>query len=229
MVEADLIRRIPRFAEISKEAVARLCERARIKKFSRGAFVFLEGDSCANFYLVVSGEIRIFKTLESGREIILGLARAGESIGEVALLDGDDFPATAAAQEVSTVLSLPRNDYLNLVERFPEVARATIRDLMLRLRALRLRVENLSEIGVQARIAVLLQTFGRELGRVEQGRLVVPVKLTRGEIAGMVGARVETVIRIMSRWRKKNLVTPHPEGFLVEKPEELVAIIGSQG
>jgi CRP-like cAMP-binding protein len=82
---------------------------------------------------------------------------------------------------------------------------------------------------VQSRIALLLQSFGRELGREEAGGLLVPLKLNRAEIAGMVGARMETVIRIMSRWQKAGIVSSHKQGFLVKNPPALEEMITREG
>jgi CRP/FNR family transcriptional regulator len=221
MIDPDVIRRIPRFADISQPALEEFCRRAAVRTLERGETVFLEGDACTHFYMVVSGEVKVLKVLESGREVILGIFHAGEAIGEVAIMDGDVFPADAAAQKSTTVLTLPCKDYLALLERYPEVGRSIIRDLTLRVRALRTRVEILSESGVQARIALLLRSFAREMGHQENGALFVPVKLSRAEIAGMVGARTETVIRIMSRWQKEGIVLSDGRGFKVENPTAL--------
>ncbi len=216
MVDSREIRRVPRFAEISEAALERLCQKASKRNLRRGEAVFFEGDPCTHFHMVLEGEVKIFKVLESGREIILGIFRAGDAIGEVAILDGAPYPANAQAQAPTTILTLPTSEYLALLENHPEIARSIIRDLSLRLRAMRVRVETLSESGMQSRIALLLQSFARELGSEQEGGLLVPVKLSRAEIAGMVGARIETVIRIMSRWQKEGLVSSHEKGFLIE-------------
>ena len=228
MPNPELIKRLPRFTDISPDAAEWLCQRAHIKTVVPGETIFMEGDSCSNFFMMLSGEVKIFKVLESGREIILGIFRRGDAIGEVSIMDGSPFPANATAQEAGSLLVLARNDYLQLLERYPEVARSIIRDLTLRMRALRVRVETLSESGVSSRIAQLLLSFGRELGKIEGEGMLVPVRLNRAEIAGMVGARVETVIRIMSGWQKERIVSTHSEGFLIEDPSVLEKLIAGE-
>ena len=120
---------------------------------------------------------------------------------------------------------MAREDYLELLTRFPEAALSIIRDLSLRMRTLRQRVELLGEAGVQARIAQLLLTLGRKAGQTENGSIVVPFQMTRSEIADMIGARNETVIRIMSRWNKEGLVTKGEDGFRVENIEALTELL----
>ena len=229
MLDPHTIRRIPRFSGITPEAEAWIRQRAGVRHFARGATIFLEGDPSSHFYMVLTGEVKVYKVLESGRELILDFFRKGESFGEVALVDGGDFPACAMAAEDSSIMTLERKEYLLLLERFPEVARSIIRDLTMRLHALRRRVEVLGEIGVQSRIANLLQVYARGLGRQTERGLLIPVHLSRNEVASLVCARIETVIRIMSRWQKEQLVLSVEEGFLVPDAEALHALtVGSE-
>jgi CRP-like cAMP-binding protein len=227
VLEPQAIRRIPRFAGLSPEAERWLCERAALRSVGKGETIFLEGDPSSHFYMVLQGEVKVFKMLESGRELILDLFRDGESFGEVALVDGSEFPASAVAMEPSSLLALSRKDYLLLLERFPEVARSIIRDLTLRMHALRRRVEVLGEMGVQSRIANLLLIYARQLGQETPQGLLIPLHLSRNEVASLVSARVETVIRIMSRWQKEGLVLSVPDGFLVPDGEALEALTSS--
>jgi CRP/FNR family transcriptional regulator len=221
MLDPKLIRRIPRFSGLSDAAEQWLRERATLRSYGKGETIFLEGDPCTYFYMLLQGEVKVFKVLESGRELILDFFHKGESFGEVALVDGSELPANALALEDASVLLLARKDYLHLLERYPEVARSIIRDLTLRMHALRRRVEVLGEMGVQSRIANLLQIYGRQFGRETPEGLLIPIHLNRNEVASMVCARIETVIRIMSRWQKERLVVTVPEGFLVHDAEAL--------
>lgn len=230
MLDPQAIRRVPRFSGISPEAEHWLCERANLREYEKGETIFYEGDPSTHFHMVLQGEVKVYKVLESGRELILDIFHPGEPFGEVALVDGSDFPANAVAQETATVLSLARKDYLHLLRQYPEVAHSIIRDLTLRMHALRRRVEVLGEIGVQARIANLLLIYARQLGHETPQGLLIPLHLSRAEVASLVCARIETVIRIMSRWQKEGLVRSADEGFLVPDRDALQSIaLGGEG
>lgn len=221
MIESAILQKLPRFHGIGQEATRWLCARASMHHIAVGETIFFEGDPCQDFWMVVEGEVKIAKVLESGRELILGMFRVGESFGEVALVDGEDYPATATAHGDCQIMKLSRSDYLELLGRFPEVSPAIIRDLASRLHALRRRVEILGELGVPARIAQLLYTSAREFGQDENLEVFVPLKLTRMELANMVGARIETVIRIMSQWQKEKVLSTESTGFRIHQPEVL--------
>jgi CRP-like cAMP-binding protein len=61
-----------------------------------------------------------------------------------------------------------------------------------------------------------------------EGPLYVPVPLTRQDFADMVGARVETVIRIMSRWQKDGLIGHNEHGLWVRDRATLEALARSE-
>ncbi|MDH5751202.1 MAG: Crp/Fnr family transcriptional regulator [Deltaproteobacteria bacterium] len=226
MLEIKELRRIPRFSGLPEKAELFLAERIKRSSYKKGEMIFLEGEENNRFHIVEEGEVKVYKTLESGREIILGIFNAGEALGEVAILDAIDMPASAVAQEPTSVLSMTSQDYILMLEKYPEVAMRIIRDLSLRLRTLRKHIEMLGENGIATRIAHLLVTYARQNGRQINGDgVLVPLHLTRAEMASMVSARIETVIRIMSRWHKKNIVHSVPEGFHIPNIQILEAII----
>lgn len=226
MIDPDEIRKIPRFANLGLEEMQWLSDKALLRHYKLGEPIFFEGDECTHCLIIIQGEAKVFKVLESGREIILGIIQSGEAIGEVSLLDGTHLPANAMAHKDCTVFALEREVYHKLLKKYPAVVHSIIRDLTLRMRSLRIRVETLSEQGVQSRISQLLQSFSREIGRSTSGSVMVPVRLSRGEIAGMVGARIETVIRIMSRWQKEGIVETLDNGFLIKEPAKLAEMVG---
>ena len=221
MIDPLHLNTIPRFAVLTGEAKAWVCEKSSLLQLNSGEPVFLEGDECRFLYIVLQGEVKIYKSLESGREIILNFFHPGEAFGEVAVIDGGNYPANAIVHENATLLRLPRDDYLEMLRVYPEAALSIIRDLSLRMRTLRQRVELLGEAGVQARIAQLLITLASEVGLENDGKVRVPFNLTRSEIADMIGARNETVIRIMSRWNKDGLVTKDEKGFCIGNLDSL--------
>lgn len=229
MSQIETIRKIPRFSGLPAEAETWLAERLIERVYHKGEMIFMEGDHAAFLHLVLTGEVKVFKVLESGRELILNLFTTGESFGEVALVDDVEFPASATAQEETTVVSLTRRDYLILLDRFPEAARSIIRDLSMRINAMRQRVEVLGEAGVPSRIAQLFHLYCQQLGKPRERGIFIPVHLSRQELASLVGARIETVIRIMSRWQKERIVETQPDGFLVVDGDALHDLITHEG
>lgn len=185
----------------------------------------MEGEDSSQLYLVERGAVKVFRSLESGRELILGLFRHGDAVGEVALIDGHGYPASAAAHEDSTLLLMRREDYLHYLKTFEGAAVALLRDLMMRMRTMQRRMEDLGGGGVEYRLARVLQTFCAT--SKDNGPLYLPVPLSRQDFADMVGARVETVIRIMSRWQKDGVIGQDERGMWVRDRATLEALAQS--
>ena len=222
MIDVETVKRLPRFTGLAPAAHQWLAERLSRKFYERGKFLFLEGEDSTHLYLVERGAVKVFRSLESGRELILGLFRFGEAIGEVALLDGQGYPASALAHEDSTMLLMRREDYFHYLKAFDGAAVALLRDLMMRMRTMQRRMEDLGGGGVEYRLGRVLLAFCAS--SKSDGPLYAPVPLTRQDLADMVGARVETVIRIMSRWQKEGLIGQDERGLWVRDRATLEAL-----
>lgn len=230
MVDPQTLNRIPRFAGISADARDWVLPLMTQRYYQRGDSIFIEGDPCEYLYLVLGGAVKVYKTLESGRELIMNIMGPGEAVGEVALIDGIELPASAAAQADTSLILLGSANYLQYLQKFPEAPRMVIRDLASRLRSMYRRMEQLGDGGVEIRIAHVLLTFLENMSAAEPLKkspegVLIPLHLSRQDIASMVGARIETVIRVMSRWHKADLVHSVAEGCLIPDPEKLKQII----
>jgi len=227
VIDVETVRKLPRFSGLAPEAHKWLAERLSRKFYERGKLLFLEGEDSSHLYLIERGAVKIFRSLESGRELILGLFRYGDAIGEVALIDGNGYPASAAAHEDSTVLLMRRDDYLYYLKAFDGAPIALLRDLMMRMRTMQRRMEDFGGGGVEYRLGRVLQSLCSAGGKAD-GPLYVPVPLTRQDFADMVGARVETVIRIMSRWQKEGLIGSDERGLWVRDRATVDALAHSE-
>jgi len=226
VIDVDAVKKLPRFSGLSTDAHTWLSERLSRKFYEKGKLLFLEGEDSTQLYLIERGVVKVFRSLESGRELILGLFRHGDAVGEVALIDGHGYPASATAHEDSTILLMRREDYLYFLKTFDGAAIALLRDLMMRMRTMQRRMEDLGGGGVEYRLGRVLQAFCAT-GK-NDGPLHVPVPLTRQDLADMVGARVETVIRIMSRWQKDGLIGSDETGMWVRDRATLEALVHTE-
>ncbi len=218
------LQEIDRFAEVPEPVKRELLDRGRFRDLPKGEVLFFEGDDCTHLYIVARGSIKIAKTLESGKELIIDILGPGEALGEVALIDGLPFPATASAHEDARLFVLSRTDYLALLEEHPSIALSTIRDLAFRLRNINRRMKEVSGGNVEYRISHLLLSLSNRLGQSDGENIHIRFALSRQEIADAVGTSLETAIRVMSRWRKERIVDTTNDGFVVYDLNRLMEI-----
>ena len=135
-----------------------------VRRILKDEILVAEGDPCEGLFVVQSGTIKLFKMAENGREQVLVIERAGSTVGELSVFDGGTFPASALAAEDSTLLFLPKREFLELCQRNSEVALAVIRSLAWRFRYLTSLVEELSLREVSHRLARFLRDRALKLG-----------------------------------------------------------------
>ncbi len=101
------LRRVPLFTDLSDEEMTLIARSVSRLRFDRGATIFLEGDACHELLIVEEGTVKIFKSAASGRQQLIGIERAGNSLAEVPVFDGGRSPATAEAAVSTVLLRLP--------------------------------------------------------------------------------------------------------------------------
>lgn len=215
MIKDEELLNFPLFAGMTVATRRWVSERIHRVQVHKGAYVFMEGDACDALYIIEKGSVRVFKSLDSGRELTLDVFYAADAIGEVALLDDTTFPATALAIEDSTILKLPKVDYQTLLTQRPDAPASIIRDLLMRIRSLNRRVQELGSGEVEQRLALVVLSIAERSNAVEKDLLVC--ELSRQEMASMIGARMETVIRTISRWYKLGVAVKSQTGLHIRK------------
>lgn len=198
----DHIAAIPMFQELPKEHHRDLATVAVDQVFKRGQLIFSEGDEGIGFYVIISGQVKIFKLSLEGKEQILHIFGPGEPIGEVAVFTGRRFPANAEALQKSRVFFFPRATFMDLIEKNPSVALNMVAVLSQRLRRFAALIENLSLKEVPGRLAAYLLYLSRRQEGMDDLRLDIP----KGQLASLLGTIPETLSRILTKMVKADMI-----------------------
>jgi CRP/FNR family transcriptional regulator len=190
---------IPYLRMLPAAELRRVAASAVVRDVRRGARVFEEGAPAEGLFIVIEGRVRLVRRARGGREQVLHSEGPGATLGEVPLLDGGGYVATAVAAEPARLLYLPRAVVLDACRRHPEVALGIIRVLARRVRTFAGLVEQLSFRDVTARTAGLLLA---ESG----GRTTFELTATRDELATRLGTVRELVSRSLARLRRAGVI-----------------------
>jgi CRP-like cAMP-binding protein len=199
------------------------------RTFEKDDYLFFEGDAAEWLVFVAKGRVKMIKHSESGRETILATFGPGQIVGEVGVLVGDEYPATAQALEPTTTLNLRRAEYVDLVRGHPDLAWALIRELGRRLQRAHETIRSLAVEKVERRVARALLRMANTAGeRLEEpelpGAVRITVPLSRQDIADMAGTVIETAIRTMSKFQKQGWIETRDGRIVLLRPHKLVAI-----
>ncbi len=191
--------------------------RASRRMLVRGERVFRTGEAANRFHVILSGVVKIVRPVADGSEAIIGLFGPRESVGDPAVLDRTNYPADAVvASHTAEILSVEAAPVLAVSTRSVEVASAISRVLLDHTKALQEKIGVMSAGSVPKRLATLFLSLGERFGdELDDDTLVIPVPLSRGELACLIGARVETTIRTVRRWERAGVVETRDDGFSI--------------
>lgn len=189
------------FAALSEQDRARLAALAVEKHYAAGETLFFEGAACEGLHVIGEGAVKITKISPSGREIMLAIEMAPNSVAEVPLFDDGNYPATVVALRDTTAFLLRRDDFRRFCASQPEVPLKMLAVVGKRLRQLVGLIESVTFGSVRQRVAgALLQAAETD----EHG--VQTVALTHEEIALRLGTVREVVSRNLSRFQAEGLI-----------------------
>jgi CRP/FNR family transcriptional regulator, dissimilatory nitrate respiration regulator len=187
----SLLRQTSLFESLEDAYLLELVASGRRKRYDGDQTVFMQGDKATGLYVVLKGRVKVFKISPKGRQQTLMLMDPGQPVGEVAVLSGEAYPATAETLEESELLYIPRQAFLDLVAREPEVALRLLAALSSRLRSFASLIEDLSLKDVSERLAAhLLSLAGQDL----TGQ-TIHLDVSKTQLASAVGTVPETLSR----------------------------------
>ena len=115
-----------------------------VKALDKGDYLFREGTLSQGFYIVQRGAINVHRVNAAGKEQVIHVFRAGESLAEASLATLAGYPADARAVEASQVLLVQKAGFLSLLKRQPELALRMLGSMSLHLRVLVGQLEDMT-------------------------------------------------------------------------------------
>ena len=185
--------------------------------------IFSEGEPPEWFYLVLSGKVKVTKLSHEGKEIILEVISPTDIFGGVAVIRGFPYPANAVAMEDSSVLKISRKNLMRLVDRFPNLMYCIAMQLGDRMKSSYDSLKNIALERVESRIAALLLKLAGKVGVETKAGTLIDMRLTKQDVADMVGTTVETSIRTFSKFKKQGLVGERDGRFVILNKDGLAA------
>jgi CRP/FNR family transcriptional regulator, cyclic AMP receptor protein len=191
------------FCDLDSEALDQLCRYAKHATLKRGDAIFAKGDPGTSLYAVISGTVKISISSPDGRSAILNLIGAGETFGEVALLDGQARTADASANTNCELYVIDRREFLPFVRSQPALAMKFIELLCTRLRWTSDQVEQVILQNLPGRLASALIRLTRKHRLSPTDKTIA---VTQQEISEMVGMTRESINKQLRVWAARKWV-----------------------
>ena len=201
--EVSFLRNVPIFNELSDQELEKIAALGVRKKYKKGSIILLEEETGAALFVIVSGKVKIVRMDDDGREVILSILGESDFFGEMAILDGLTRSASVVATSKSELFMIHRRDFLKLLNDYPMVAIALLRELTGRLRKADSQIKSLSLKDAAGRVANVVLQLADEIGMFRKGRVEIDELPLQQDLANMAGTSRETISRMIHKFIKK--------------------------
>lgn len=218
LTNLDLIRRVPLFAMLTPAQAESLAGAVGKRRFKRGEYIVEQGKKCESLFIILAGRARVVVTDRRDREVILATLHPGDYLGEMSLIDHEPHSATVEAEVQTDALVLGGDDFNRCLLENNSTMTAVLRGLVQRLRSADRKIESLALMNVYGRVAnVLLESVPPNADNIR----VIRDKISRQDIAKMVGASREMVSRVMKDFEEQGFIETREDGSLLVKERRL--------
>lgn len=194
------------FSDLSDEHLGNLSENKNHISHKKGQILYYEGTRPLGIFCISSGVVKVFKTASNGKEQIVRLAKKGDFLGYTSLIGEEVYTNTATIVEDANICFIPKEIFLKVLNEDPVFHRRITRAVCQDLGVMEDRLTDATQKTIRERLAFTLLKLSDSYGVEGEKNNKIDIVLTREEIAGLVGTATETVIRLLSEFRKDSLI-----------------------
>ena len=215
------------FCNLSVQASQRLNEIKSTAVYPKGAMLFIEGQLSRGVFVLCNGKVKLSTTSREGKTIITKISDSGDVLGLNAVVSNVPYEVTAEMMEPGQANFIPRDSLQQLLREFPEVAMRVAQQLS---RNYYTAYEEIRTLGLSAspseKFAKLLLSWSTKSTQSD-GSSQVKLTLTHEEIAEIIGTTRETVSRLFSEFKKKQLMQSKGATLVIRSRFALEKIVQS--
>ncbi|BAI81006.1 CRP/FNR family transcriptional regulator, anaerobic regulatory protein [Deferribacter desulfuricans SSM1] len=190
------------FKTSTAEILSDFSKFTHIKSLAKKEILFYEGETGSTVYFLVNGNLKLYKTNEEGKTMIIHIVRPGEIFAEILFFLQNRYPVTAEAISDSTLLGIDANKMLEYIKNSPEFSLKIIGALSGRIKELLNKIETLTLEDIRTRF---LNYIKRLSNQKRSKTVTLPVK--KGDLAMMLGIRQETFSRLLKKLQEENIIS----------------------
>lgn len=201
-----VFKKSPLFSGLDEREITELEAISTSKRYPKGALIFSEDEEAKGFCVVISGKVKIYKLSPEGKEQILHIISPGQTFAEAALFGDSTYPAFAESLVETRVLYFPKESFVNLIRKNPQISLNMIASLSHWLRKFVTLVEELSLKDVSARLSKYLIDLSTQSGRSSDRGIEFELDINKGQLASQLGTISETLSRALRKLRDRKII-----------------------
>ncbi|MCK9209528.1 MAG: Crp/Fnr family transcriptional regulator [Ignavibacteriaceae bacterium] len=205
-IKDDFLKYVPIFTDLDEPTLDKIAALGNFRKFEKEAVILLENETGSALFVIVNGKVKVSRTSDDGREVILTILTDSDFFGEMAILDGQNRSANVTAIEDTELFLIQRSDFLDLLYNHPEVSISLLTELTKRLRGADMKIKSLSLKDAEGKVATVILQLADDIGKIKQGVVEIDKLPFQHDLANMAGTSRETISRTLHSFSKKGLI-----------------------
>jgi len=192
--------------------------------YKKGEIIFREGAYPQGIFYILEGKVKKFKVDNTGKEHIIYVANTGELIGYHALLAEERYPDCAAVLEESMIAFIPKEDFLETLDRSPILIRRLLKNLSHEFGVMANGLTLMSQKPVRERMALQLVVL-REKYKVDfLPGMPVAINIGREDLASLVGTTKENAVRVLTELKEEGILETKGRKIIIHDVTRLIRI-----
>lgn len=191
-------------ATLGEKSLQAFTHGRNINKYKRKQVIYSEGNHPNRLYYVIKGKVKTYKTNEDGKELVTELFRTGDFLGYIALLEGTAYKDTAEAMEETELAVIPKEDFDDLINKNPEIAKKFIQLLAKNISEKEDHLLGLAYNSLRKKVADALLVLQQKYKKNEEEKFTIDI--SRESLATIAGTATESLIRTLSDFRNEKMV-----------------------
>ncbi|WP_339667048.1 Crp/Fnr family transcriptional regulator, partial [Maribacter arcticus] len=195
-----------------------------LKSYKKKEIIFWEGENAHSLFFIESGNVKTYKGIESGKELVTGLYGPGDFVGQLSLLHAaGTYVENAVILHDAELCAIPKADFIKLLYGNPMVSQKFISMISNNLINVQAHLVDMAFATVRQRVAkALLELYEKGHIKDKPGE---GMSIPREDFAGMIGTATETAIRTLSDFKDEGLITTDSgRRIIILDKEELLNI-----
>ncbi len=197
---------IPMFSELNAKQLKLISSFSKLKVISKGENIFNEGDYYLGFYALLKGMIKVSKISNNGNESVVHIIKPINTFAEAPLFEGTNYPVSAKALEESLILLIPKEKFIDLIYKEPEISLRMLTGFAKKMRALVNQLEDISSKEVINRLAKYILDEINLSGTENISEPFIKLSVPKSTIASYLGTITETLSRTFKKLQDEKVI-----------------------
>jgi CheY-like chemotaxis protein len=205
-----------------EQMLKRFVEGRHVDRYRKGQRIFSEGNHPIRLYYVQKGKVKVFKTNDTGKELILNIVNSGEFFGYVALLEDTFYREYADTLEECEIIGIPKNEFDELMHSNSEVSRKFIKLLANDVLHREERLVHIAYNSLRKKVADALLLL-KEKFKDHPGEFTIHIG--RENLAAVAGTATESLIRTLTDFKAEKLIDVRDANITILDEQKLKRMV----